>query len=202
MTRMLPFDDVIMNIPASARSELMPEWCDVIISYSMELYGTYKKINLGGLTWPFQADSSQWYYICTKSNYAPFESYLHVLDYISHIFVVLQWLHNEHDGVSNHQPHDCLFNRFFIRKSKKTSTLRVTGLCEGNSLVIGEFPAQRASNAENVSIWWRHVTTLLKSTSWWKKIKWWRISLTYGWAITESCRCYTVILRVAVLFCH
>ena len=34
--------------------------------------------------------------------------------------------------------------------------LRVTGLCEGNSPLTGEFPAQRASSAENVSIWWRH----------------------------------------------
>ena len=40
--------------------------------------------------------------------------------------------------------------------SEKTSKLRVTGLCEGNSPVTGEFPTQRASNAENVSIWWRH----------------------------------------------
>ena len=39
---------------------------------------------------------------------------------------------------------------------RKTSKLRVTGLCEGNSPVTGEFPAQRASYAENVSIWWRH----------------------------------------------
>ena len=30
----------------------------------------------------------------------------------------------------------------------KPSTLRVTSLCEGNSLVIGEFSAQRASDAE------------------------------------------------------
>ena len=44
----------------------------------------------------------------------------------------------------------------FRRRSKKTSNLRVTGLCVGNSPVTGEFPAQRASNAENVSIWWRH----------------------------------------------
>ena len=29
-------------------------------------------------------------------------------------------------------------------------------LCAGNSLVTGEFPAQMASNAENVSIWWHH----------------------------------------------
>ena len=31
-----------------------------------------------------------------------------------------------------------------------------TGLCAGNSPGTGEFPAQKASNAENVSIWWRH----------------------------------------------
>ena len=68
----------------------------------------------------------------------------------------LQWRHNDHDGVSNHQPDGCLLNRLFRRRSKKTSKLRVTGLCAGNSPVIGEFPAQRASNTENVSIWWRH----------------------------------------------
>ena len=43
-----------------------------------------------------------------------------------------------------------------LRRSKKTSKLRVTGLCAGNSPESGEFPTQRASNAENVSIWWRH----------------------------------------------
>ena len=48
-------------------------------------------------------------------------------------------------------------------RSKKTSKLRVTGLCEGNSPVTGEFPAQRASNAENVSIWWRHHVTMVLS---------------------------------------
>ena len=48
------------------------------------------------------------------------------------------------------------FNRLFRRRSKKTSNLRVTGLCVGNSPGTGEFPAQMASNAENVSIWWRH----------------------------------------------
>ena len=68
-----------------------------------------------------------------------------------HIFT-LQWHHNEHDGISNHQPHDCILNRLFRRRSKKISKLRVTGLCAGNSLVT----AQRASKAENVSIWWRH----------------------------------------------
>ena len=47
----------------------------------------------------------------------------------------LQWRHNEHDGVSNHQLHDCLLNRLFRRRSKKTSKLRVTGLCAGKSPV-------------------------------------------------------------------
>ena len=68
----------------------------------------------------------------------------------------LRWRHNGQDSVSNHQPLDCLLNRLFRRRSKKTSKLRVTGLCVGNSPGTGEFPAQMASNAENVSIWWRH----------------------------------------------
>ena len=68
----------------------------------------------------------------------------------------LRWRHNDHAGVSNHQHHGCLLNRLFRRKSKKTSKLRVTGLCAGNSPGTGEFPAQMASYAENVSIWWRH----------------------------------------------
>ena len=68
----------------------------------------------------------------------------------------LQWRHNERDSVSNHQPHDGLLNRLFRRRSQKTSKLGVTGLCAGDSPGTGEFPAQMASNAENVSIWWRH----------------------------------------------
>ena len=70
--------------------------------------------------------------------------------------VALQWRHNGRDGVSNHQPNDCFLNRLFRCRSRKTPKLRVTGLCEGNSPVTGEFHAQRASNAENVSIWWPH----------------------------------------------
>ena len=68
----------------------------------------------------------------------------------------LHWRHNGRDSVSNHQPRDCLLNRLFRHRSMKTSKLRVTGLCVGNSPGTGEFPTQMASNAENVSIWWRH----------------------------------------------
>ena len=45
----------------------------------------------------------------------------------------LHWRHNDHDGVSNHQPHGCLLNRLFRRRSKKTSKLRVTAFCVRNS---------------------------------------------------------------------
>ena len=55
----------------------------------------------------------------------------------------------------NHLSVDCLLHCLFKRRSKKTSMLRVTGLC-GNSPMTGEFPAQMANNTGNVSIWWRH----------------------------------------------
>ena len=67
----------------------------------------------------------------------------------------LQWRHNGRDGVSPAAP---LFTQPCRCRSKKTSKLCVTGICVGNSPVPGEFPAQMTSNAENVSIWWRHHT--------------------------------------------
>ena len=70
------------------------------------------------------------------------------------------------DGVSNHQPHRCLLNRLSKHSSKKTSKFRVTGLCAGNSPVTGEFPAQMASNTENVSIWWHHHVLLQINMPW------------------------------------
>ena len=72
------------------------------------------------------------------------------------IFFSLLWRHNERDSVSNHQPHDCLLNRSFRCRSNETSKPCVTSLCAGISPVTGEFPPQKASNAENVPIWWRH----------------------------------------------
>ena len=77
----------------------------------------------------------------------------------------LQWRHSGRNSVSNHQPHHYSLNRLFRRRSKKTPKLRITGLCAGNSPVTGEFPAQIASNAENVSIWWRHHILVLNTTN-------------------------------------
>ena len=57
------------------------------------------------LTDPFRKSSEQ------KHNHSPVISIL-----------PLQWRHNEHDGVSTHQPHDCLLNHLFkgFKKDSKT----------------------------------------------------------------------------------
>ena len=72
--------------------------------------------------------------------------------FYSHPTQLLVWplhrRHNERDGVLNHWRLECLLNRLFWRRSKKTSKLCVPGLCEGNLPVTGGFPSQRVSNAE------------------------------------------------------
>ena len=51
-------------------------------------------------------------------------------------------------------PASRLFTQPCVQVQIKTSKLHVTGHCEGNSPVTGGFPTQRASNVENISIWW------------------------------------------------
>ena len=60
---------------------------------------------------------------------------------------LLQWRHNECDGVSNYRRLDGLLKSLFSPRSMETPKRRVTGLCVRNSLVTGEFPAQMATNA-------------------------------------------------------
>ena len=80
--------------------------------------------------------------------------------------VTLQWRHNGHDSVWNHQPHECLLNRLLRRRSKKTSKLRITGLSPVNSphkapvtqkmfslddvIMTGGFPTQRVMSVNVV----------------------------------------------------
>ena len=49
-----------------------------------------------------------------------------------------------------------VFSTFIQTQIKENTKLRVTGLYVGSSPGTGEFPAQLASNAENVSIWWSY----------------------------------------------
>ena len=98
----------------------------------------------------------------------------------------LQWCHNERDGISNYQRLDGLLNYLFRCRSKETSKLCATGLCEGNPPGTWWFPSQRASNVENVAIWWRHhdlfilhvmvdaivAANLATMMTFWSKLQW------------------------------
>ena len=79
----------------------------------------------------------------------------------------LQRRHNGRGSVSNHQPHDCLLNRLFRRRSKKTSKLCVTGLCAGEftgdrGIPRTKWPVTRKMFPlddvimERASVLWRH----------------------------------------------
>ena len=80
------------------------------------------------------------------------------------------WCHIERDCVSNHRRLVCLRNHLFRHRSNKTLKFRVTGLSEGNPPITGGFPSQKASNAENGSIWWcYHAAMLFRTHRWhWK----------------------------------
>ena len=68
----------------------------------------------------------------------------------------LQWHHDGHNGVSNHQPHDSLTNCLFRRRLKKNITApRYWPLC-GKFNGHRWIPCTKTSKAENVSIWWLH----------------------------------------------
>ena len=94
-------------------------------------------------------------------------------------------------------PNDCLLNHLFRRSSKKTSMFRVTGLCAGNSPVTREFPAQRTSNAENISIWWRHhgLSDCKLSHHW---FRWRRVLVTANEPSTQS---YSSINNTSAWWC-
>ena len=62
----------------------------------------------------------------------------------------LQWRHNERHGISIVCSAVCSGAH-----QRKTSKLRLTGLCEGGPSVTGGFPSQMASNAESISVWAR-----------------------------------------------
>ena len=79
---------------------------------------------------------------------------LNDIGHVCHIYVdyPLHWRNNYLDGVSNHQPHGCLLNRIYRRRSKETSKLRVTGVCVGNSPGPVDSPHKGQVTPKNVSI--------------------------------------------------
>ena len=84
--------------------------------------------------------------------------------------IVLQWRHNEGDGVSNRWCVDCLLSHLFRRRSKKTSKLRVSGICEGRPLICNE-PNQiwfALGCSDNIRVCWRCINSLWPSKSTWR----------------------------------
>ena len=89
------------------------DWCEIHIIYSKHI-ANYFNANPTLKATGYLRCHSKTYFSATRSRYVCFST--------------LQWRHNGRDSVSNHQPHGCLLNRLFRRRSKKTSKFRVTGL--------------------------------------------------------------------------
>ena len=82
--------------------------------------------------------------------------YVCVCVFVSRMVWTFQWRHKERDGVSNYQPHNYLLNVYRGTDPRNYQSAASLVSVSGTSPVTGEFPAQRASYVENVSIWWRH----------------------------------------------
>ena len=128
-----------MNYDFLVTREVICQWFSLVTSSLVKIIGKSPH------SWPKKSLFTVTHALFFISWCPIFKSGLQRICPISSMDTPLQWRHNECNDISNHQPHDCLLNCLFRCKSKKTSKLRVTGLWEGNSLVTGEFPTQRAS---------------------------------------------------------
>ena len=118
-------------------------WLLVYVGTARRNYGTQ-------FWWPTNQSHNIPLYL--KPPFPPMDNFIFLLARYS----LLKLRHNECGSVSNQQRLHCLLKCWLRCRLKKTWKLRFTGLCAGNPPVIGEYPAQKASNAENVSIWWCH----------------------------------------------
>ena len=104
------------------------------------------------------------------------------------LYPSLRWRHNERDSVSNHQPHDCLLNRIFRRRSKEIiKAPRHWPLC-------GEFTGDRWIPRTNDQL--RGKCFHLMTSSWWwiyvitaprNGIIWWRNQMEIFSALLALC---------------
>ena len=90
----------------------------------------------------------------------------HIFKIATQMARTLRWRSIRHGGVSNRQPHltivySTVYSGADQRKHQSSASL---AFVRGNSPGTGEFPAQMASNAENISIWWRHHGSMTWST--------------------------------------
>ena len=111
-----------------------------LILYVAETYlSICKKWYIDNLLSAYIIPFSEWA-LC--NSWRPGDAYIRIID---PAIIALEWRYNERHCVSNHRRFDCLLNRLFRRRTRKTPKPRFPGLCEGNSLVTGEFPSQRVT---------------------------------------------------------
>ena len=87
---------------------------------------------------------------------SPFPVWPWSLPNVNITYVILNPSKHYSDVTMSAMSSEIICVHLFRHWSKKTSEFRITGLCAGNSMGTSEFPAQRTSNVENVSIWWCH----------------------------------------------
>ena len=90
---------------------------------------------------------------------------------------------HEHHCVPYHRPFERLLNNLLWSTSKKHQSSALLAVCNGSSPVTGEFPAQMASNAEYVSILWRHQTLRHKLLSSMESMN---LSIKLEWSVQDS----------------
>ena len=98
----------------------------------------HKNVSTTNITSPQLHNTGSW-------NPSPWKTRTYILS--------LHWRHNGCDGVPNHQPHDCLLNRSFRRRSEKTSKIRVTSLC-GDRWILRTNSQQRGRCFHFHPMWW------------------------------------------------
>ena len=138
---------------------------------------------------------------------------LHFLEFVNHLCWILKTTFNADLAdlahtiqwsrvVSNHQQLDYFFSSSFRLTTKKMSTHWITGSLWGNSSLPDEFPPQRVSNGESVSISWRqHVKgwmlgyryACIWPAAWWCPV--------IGWHMVEYTRsqCLTVLWDIVYI---
>ena len=131
---MFPRHDVIMspglfNNTTMHCTDIMWKKVSIFLAANRLVIFSLKSGTIIALIWYLQ-NAVFWWWICCR---LPNDSLGTCKSSDIFAFCLLHWRHNDHVAVSNHQPHDCLLNRLFRRRSKKTSKLHVTGLCAGNS---------------------------------------------------------------------
>ena len=89
---------------------------------------TYTHNHFGGL-----CDFEMWHITLKIITHVSSHKAIFAVYFMKFEWKPLQWRHNERDGVSNHQPHNCLLKRLCKAQIKETSKLRVTGLCSASN---------------------------------------------------------------------